>query len=319
MNILITGATGFIGQAVIRDLLAHPRHRISALTRLTSSTLPEGIPRIEVNAIDGATDYSNRLAGFDVVIHLAARVHHLQEQRDTAYSAYKSINVDGTLNLARQAADAGVGRFIYLSSIKVNGESTRPGHPFRADDPPRPSDPYAVSKYEAERGLMALSETTGMAFVIIRPPLVYGPGVKANFHKLMGLIRRGLPLPFGSIDNLRSMVSIDNLASLIRHCIEHPNAANKIFLVSDDRDVSTTELLRILANAMELPGRLILFPKTLLSMAARLAGKEEIARRLLDNLQVDISKTKSELDWRPESSLEEAIRRTAQNYLQHAK
>ena len=319
MNILLTGATGFIGQAVIRDLLAHTSYHISALVRRASDSLPGGIDRIEVDAIDGNTDYSNILAGFDVIIHLAARVHRLNENRETAYYAYKSINVDGTLNLARQAAAAGVSRFIFLSSIKVNGESTRPGRPFKADDPPNPSDPYAISKYESELGLASLAESTGMEFVVIRPPLVYGPGVKANFQRLMGLIRKGLPLPFGSIDNLRSLVSIDNLTSLIRHCIDHPKAANKVFLVSDDRDVSTPELLRMIASGMQLRSRLIAFPKATLNLVASLFGKEEIARRLLDNLQVDITKTKSELGWQPESTMEEAVRQTAINYLQHAK
>lgn len=319
MNILITGATGFIGQAIVRDPRVRPAHRVSALTRLTSAPLSEDIARIEIGNLDGSTDYSGRLAGIDVIIHLAARVHCLKERRGAAYPAYKSTNIDGTLNLASQAAASGVGRFIYLSSIKVNGEATPPGHPFKADDQPNPSGPYAESKLAAERGLQALSETTDMEHVIIRPPLVYGPGVKANFQKLMGLIHKGVPIPLGSIDNLRSMVSSDNLTSLIRLCIDHPNAANKIFLVSDDRDVSTTELLRKLAHAMELPARLIATPKGLIKMAALLLGKREMAYRLLDNLQVDISKTKSDLVWRPVTPFDEAIRNTALDYLQHIK
>jgi nucleoside-diphosphate-sugar epimerase len=319
LNILITGATGFIGQAVVQHLLAMTDHQVTALTRRTSAAVPDGVKCLQVEAIDGSTDYGNQLAGVDVVIHLAARVHRLNETSGTSYPAYKSINVDGTLNLARQAVKAGVRRFIYLSSIKVNGESTQLGKPFTADDTPTPSDPYAISKCEAERGLMALSKDTGMQYVIIRPPLVYGPGVKANFQKLMGLIRKGLPLPLGSTDNLRSMVSIDNLVNLVQRCINHPNANNKVFLVSDDRDVSTTELLRIVADAMDLPCRLILFPKSLLTLAASIFGKKDIARRLLGSLQVDISKTKSELDWKPVITIEEAIRLTVRSYIQHTR
>ena len=319
MNILITGATGFIGQALIQDLLAHTNYRLSALTRKTSRALPEGIERLEITSIDGSADYGELLAGFEVIIHLAARVHRLNEKSQASYPAYKALNVDGTQNLARQAAESGVKRFIYLSSIKVNGESTPPGRPFTADDLPNPSDAYAQSKYESEQSLIALSEASGMQYVIIRPPLVYGPGVKANFKKLMGIVHRGVPLPFGSIDNRRSLVSLDNLVSLIRRCIDHPNATNEIFLVSDDHDVSTSELMRILADAMNVRDRLILFPKTLLSIAAALFGKQEIRRRLLDNLQVDIAKTKSVLGWLPESRLEDAIRLTARNYLLRAK
>jgi UDP-4-keto-D-QuiNAc 4-reductase len=319
LNILITGATGFIGQAVVQDLLAHTNYRLSALTRKTSRALPDGIERLEIVNIDGTTDYGDLLTGFDVIIHLAARVHRLNEKSKSSYPAYKALNVDGTENLARQAADAGVKRFIYLSSIKVNGESTAPAQPFMADDTPNPSDAYALSKFESEQGLIALSKANGMQYVIIRPPLVYGPGVKANFQKLMGVVRRGVPLPFGSIHNRRSLVSLDNLASLIRRCIDHPNAANEIFLVSDDHDVSTTELMRIIADAMNVRDRLILFPKALLSFAAALFGKQEISRRLLDNLQVDITKTKSVLGWQPEFRLEDAIRLTARNYLLQAK
>lgn len=319
MNILITGATGFIGNAVIQELLTHTTHRITALTRPTSQSLPAGVERLEIDTINGETDYGDRLKAFQVIIHLAARVHVLNEAAMSSYHPYQMLNVDGTQNLASQAAATGVKRFIFLSSIKVNGESTRPGQPFKADDPPHPSDAYAVSKYEAERSLILLSRSTDMEVVIIRPPLVYGPGVKANFHKLIDLVHTGLPLPFGSINNYRSLVSISNLTSLIRQCLDHPNAANRIFLVSDDRDVSTTELIRIIADSMDVPGRLIRFPQSLLRLFSKMFGKDELGRRLLDNLQVDISKTKSELDWHPPSTLEEAIRQTTSHYLLHSK
>ena len=319
MNILITGATGFIGQAVVQDLIAHTNYRLTALTRKTSHALIQGIERLVVDTIDGSTDYGERLKGFDVIIHLAARVHQHNENPETSYPAYKALNVDGTQNLARQAAMAGIKRFIFLSTIKVSGEATPQGKPFTADDPPNPSDAYSISKHEAECALVTLSENSAMKYVIIRPPLVYGPGVKANFEKLMGVVSRGLPLPFGSIDNRRSLVSLDNLTSLIRRCIDHPNAANEVFLVSDDRDVSTTELLHILADAMEVRDRLILFPKAVLSFFAVIFGKKNISQRLLDNLQADISKTKSLLGWKPDTRLEDAIRTTARNYLLQAK
>ncbi len=319
MNILITGATGFIGQRLMQILLTQTPHRLAALVRRNGTPLPEGVRRIQVDALDGATDYGDQLAGFDVIIHLAARVHRLEETHDSAYPAYKAINTDGTLNLARQAVTAGVRRFIYLSSIKVNGESTDPGRPFRADDPPQPSDPYAISKHEAERALAQLSQETGLEYVIIRPPLVYGPGVKANFQRLMGMVRRGLPLPLGAVDNRRSLVSLDNLTSLIQRCLDHPAAANQVFLISDDRDLSTAELLRQIAAAMQRTVRLLPFPPGLLSLAARLLGREDLARRLLGNLQVDISKTKNLLGWQPVATLEEGLRETARNYLQQSR
>ncbi len=318
MNILITGATGFIGRRLIQTLLAQTPHRIAVLTR-QSAPLPDAVQPIRIDAIDGDTDYGDRLTGFDVIVHLAARVHRLDDTHLSAYPAYKAINTDGTLNLARQAAAAGVRRFIYLSSIKVNGESTTPGHPFRADDPPQPSDPYAISKHEAERALALLSQETGLEYVIIRPPLVYGPGVKANFQRLLGMVRKGLPLPLGAVDNRRSLVSLDNLTSLIRRCLDHPAAANQVFLVSDDRDLSTAELLRQIAAAMHRTIRLLPFPPGLLALAARLLGREDLARRLLGNLQVDISKTKRLLGWQPVSSVEEGLRETAQSYLQQTR
>jgi nucleoside-diphosphate-sugar epimerase len=319
LNILITGASGFIGQRLIQDLLAHTPHQLAAITRTTNTPLPQKVRPILIDTIDGETDYANHLNGFDVVIHLAARVHRIDDTGASSYPAYQATNVEGTQRLASQAAAAGAKRFIYLSSIKVNGESTHPGQSFTPDDPPQPSDPYALSKHEAECGLMSLSLSAGLEYVIIRPPLVYGPGVKANFQKLMGMVRRGLPLPLGAINNRRSLVSIDNLISLIRHCIDHPAAANQIFLVSDDQDLSTTELLRCLASAMNRPSRLIPFPTTLLNLTAKLFGKGEIAKRLLNNLQVDVGKTKTLLDWQPVITLDEGIRKTALSYLQRLK
>ena len=319
MNILITGATGFIGRAILADLVTDSPHRVIALTRDTSDDLPHNIKQVRVRSVNGTTQYHELLNDIDVIIHTAACVHQLDYTEDTAYADYNAVNVDGTLNLARQAAESGVKRFIFLSTIKVNGDSTHPGHPFTPDDAPAPGGPYAITKDTAECGLLELSHQTGIETVIVRPPLVYGPGVKANFYKLMRLVHQGYPLPFGSIDNRRSLVSIDNLASLIRSCIDHPNAANKIFLVSDDQDISTPELLRKIAESMGLRCRLISIPKPILMLTASLAGKRDLATRLLGNLQIDITKTKVELDWQPDNRLDDAIESTAQDYLRHIK
>ena len=222
---------------------------------------------------------------------------------------FRKSNVEGTLNLARQAASAGLRRFIFISSIKVNGESTSAGRYFCPFDAPAPEDPYGISKMEAERGLMQLASETGMEVVIIRPPLVYGPGVKGNFASLIKLMGKGLPLPLGAINNKRSLVGIDNLVDLIIRCIDHPAAANQVFLAGDGEDLSTTELLRGLAEAMGRAARLIPVPAALLSLGATLLGKRAVAQRLLGSLQVDISKTRQLLGWEPPVSVKEGLRR----------
>lgn len=315
MNILVTGATGFIGRAIIKELLSHGSHQITALTRKNSSTLTDGVDKIIVDTIDGTTDYKDQLSGFECIIHLAARVHRFKDNQEESYPAYKALNYDGTLHLARHAAASGVKRFIYLSSIKVNGESTSEGHPFRADDIPNPHDSYAKSKYEAERALLSLSASSPIETVIIRPPLVYGPGVKANFYKLMQLIHRGYPLPFGSIHNLRSLVSLDNLVDLITVCIDHPDAANEIFLVSDGEDISTHELVKVIAQSMGQPDRQFKIPCSWLTFAAALFRKNDVARRLVGNLQVNIEKTQKTLGWQPTVTIKDAIKSTTADYL----
>jgi nucleoside-diphosphate-sugar epimerase len=314
LKILVTGATGFIGQAVISALLANPVHHLYALTRPKSGNLPEAVTRIDIENLDGETDYGKLLDDIDVIIHLAAHVHQPNDTADAQINRYHAVNTEGTLNLASQAAAAGVGRFIYLSTIKVNGEFTRPGHPFTADDQPNPGDHYAVSKSDAERGLRMLTTRTRMSHVIIRPPLVYGPGVKANFLKIINVVSKGIPLPFGAINNRRSLVSLENLTNLICRCIDHPRAANQTFLVSDDRDVSTSELLRMIAHSLGKPCRLFVLPDYLLNLAATLFGKQDIAIRLFGNLQVDVEKTKSLLDWRAVGTLEESINTTVMSY-----
>jgi nucleoside-diphosphate-sugar epimerase len=319
LNILVTGATGFIGQAVISALIANPNHHLYSLTRSSNSSLPASVKRIEITNLDGETDYRDQLNDIDVIIHLAAHVHKLNDTSSTTFDQYHTVNTAGTLNLATQAAAAGVSRFIFLSTIKVNGELTQPGHPFTADDQPNPSGHYAVSKFDAEQGLKALSATTSMSHVIIRPPLVYGPGVKANFQKMIRVISKGIPLPFAAINNRRSIVSLENLTNLILRCIDHPQAANQTFLVSDDKDISTSELLRLIAKSLGKPCRLFVLPNILLNLLAALFGKQEMARRLMCNLQVDITKTKSLLEWRAVGTLQDSIQATVMSYKQQAR
>jgi len=259
--------------------------------------------------IDEATNWSPVLQQCSVVVHLAARVHVMNDTAQDPLAAYRRTNVAGTLNLARQSAVAGVRRFIFISTVKVNGESTPEGYPFGADDVPAPQDPYAISKLEAEQGLRQLAARSEMQVVIIRPPLVYGPGVGANFAALLRAVRRGWPLPFGAIQNRRSLVALDNLVDLIKTCISHPAAANQIFMASDGQDLSTAELVRGMAQALGVPARLPPVPVWALKAAGSLMGKRDVVSRLCDNLQVDISKTRDLLGWTPPVSVYEGMRR----------
>lgn len=309
-RVLITGANGFVGralcvQAVVRGFL------VGAVTR-SPCDLPTDVESLVAGAVDERTDWQGALPGVDAVLHLAARVHVMQEAASDPLAEFRRVNVLGTLNLARQAAGAGVRRFVFVSSVKVNGEATLPGHPFKADDAPAPSDAYGISKMEAEQGLRELAAQTGMEVVIIRPPLVYGPGVKANFAAMMRWLRSGMPLPLGAIDNQRSLVAMDNLIDLILTCITHPAAANQTFLVSDGQDVSTTELLRRMGQAMGRPARLVPVPAGWLTLAAAMVGKRDMAQRLCGSLQVDIEKTRQLLGWRPPLTLEQGLKKAAQ-------
>jgi nucleoside-diphosphate-sugar epimerase len=266
--------------------------------------------KIAVGAVDGATDWTPALHGCTTVMHLAARVHVMAERASNPFLEFRRVNVDGTLNLGRQAAAAGVRRFVFVSSVKVNGESTSANHPYTAADAPAPQDPYGISKMEAEQGLRQIAAGTGMEVVIIRPPLVYGPGVKANFASLIRAVQRGIPLPLGSVThNRRSFVALDNLVDLLITCIDHPAAANQTFLVSDGEDLSTADLLRRLGHAMDKPARLFPVPPSLLQLGATLLGKGDMAQRLLGNLQVDISHTRNTLNWNPPVSVDEGLRR----------
>ena len=272
---------------------------------------------VRVGEINCNTDWAGVVFDCNVVAHGAARVHVMNDSSIDPLSAFRSTNTLGTLNLAKQAAEFGVKRFIFISSIKVNGEFTVKGSSFKFDDTYVPDDPYGLSKYEAEVGLRKIAQETGMEVVIIRPPLIYGPGVKGNFVNMMRWLNKGVPLPLGAIHNIRSLVSIDNLVNLIVTCIEHPNAANQTFLVSDDEDISTSGLLSKLGLSLGVTNRLLPIPGTLLEFLAKLLGKYAVAQRLLGSLQVDITKTKEQLNWEPPFSIDEGLKKTVQYFLEH--
>lgn len=307
MNLLLTGATGFLGSRLATDLQSKSGVNLTAAVRRRIEIPAAHI--VEVQGLDANTGWSTALTNQQVVIHAAARAHIMKDEVADPLAEYRRVNVDGTLNLARQAAAAGVKRFIFISSIKVNGEQTPLGQPFTADDTPAPEDAYGISKWEAEQGLQQLVSDTGMEVVIIRPPLVYGPGVKGNFASMINLVAKGLPLPLGAIHNQRSLVAVDNLVDLIITCIDHPAAANQVFLAGDGQDLSTTELLRGVAQAMGKPSRLIPVPASILMLGATLLGKKTMAQRLLGSLQVDISKARNLLGWEPPISVEEGLSR----------
>ena len=299
-TVLVTGATGFIG------------------TRLTSLLLSRRVEvrqDVVIGCISDVTDWAQSLRGVDAIVHLAARVHVMKDQSDNPLAEFRRVNVAGTLNLAHQAAAAGVKRFIFISSIKVNGEQTQKGRPFTEKDIANPLDNYGTSKHEAEEGLRLIAKDTGIEVVIIRPVLVYGPGVKGNFLSMLFWLRKGIPLPFGSISNARSLVALDNLVDLIITCLHHPAAANQTFFVSDGEDISTTQLLQYTALAMGVSSRLVPVPALMIEVAAKLLGKGEVAQRLCGNLQVDINKARRLLGWVPPISVKEGLRRVVKGYL----
>jgi nucleoside-diphosphate-sugar epimerase len=309
MKVLVTGGNGFVGRATAGRLQVTPGMTVVRAVRSTRATPYLLAPAVVVGDLDGQTDWSALLSGVDAVVHTAARVHVMQDAATDPLAEFRRVNVQGTLNLARQAARAGVQRFVFISSIKVNGEVTRPGCPFEVRDLPAPVDAYGISKQEAEAGLREIARQTGMEVVIIRPPLIYGPGVKANFAALMRAVQRGWPLPLGAVHNQRSLVGLDNLVDLIAVCLVHPRAANQTFLVSDGHDLSTSELVQGLARAAGVSARLLPVPVWVLQAGAGLLGRGDAVQRLCGNLQVDISHAQTVLDWKPPMSVETGFRR----------
>lgn len=322
-----TGATGFVGRAVVCKL-ASRAFNVRAVVRTvnTSSSLAvNNITHTVVGDIDSHTDWSAALIGVDCVIHCAARTHVMHDTEADVFAAYRSVNVAGTRRLAEQAAAAGVGRLVFLSSLKVNGETTDglarpfgsswavcPSDGAGAHNDAPPEDPYGISKWEAEQALWEVSAKTGLEVVVVRSPLVYGPGVKGNLARLLKLVRSGVPLPLGAVRNKRSLIGLDNLVDLLIRCVDHPAAAGQTFLVSDGEDLSTPDLLRHMAAAMGRSARLFTVPVSLLRLAGSALGKRAEIDRLVGSLQVDSSYTRQVLGWAPPVSVQEGIRRMVQ-------
>ena len=302
-SVLVTGATGFVGRALCRQMMAAGHALIPAVRSKA------GFPNeVVVGDIESSTDWRLLLAGCDAVVHLAARAHVMAETAQNPLALYRAVNTDATLNLARQAAEAGVKRFVFISTVKVNGEGR--DAPYREADVPAPADAYAISKWEAEQGLRRIARETGLEVVILRPPLVYGPGVKANFLRLMQLIQKDWPLPLGAIRNRRSLLYLGNLVDAIRLCVEHPAAAGQTFLLDDGEAVSTPELIRAVAHAMGRTARLPAVPVRVTEFAGVLFGKRAAVARLTGSLWVDSSSIRSRLNWTPPYSMEAGLAAT---------
>jgi len=331
MNILVTGATGFVGRALLTELIEKD-HQVTVMVRAISEDLPQSVKQIEIGDLrylyakqPYATNFADladkrstsafsaneklnlSLDSIEVVIHAAGQVRTRLNNLDDSLKELRHINTYPTLKLAKQAAQSGVKRFIFISTIKVNGETTEYHTPFLESDDCRPTDPYAISKCEAEQGLMQVARETGMEVLIIRPPLIYGPGVKGNFASMMKYVRIGIPLPFATVKNKRSLLALDNFNSFIINCLANPKASNQVFLLSDNEDVSTAELLRKLAAAEGKNARLLPVPVSWMKFAAHLFGKIEVAQRLFGSLQVDCTKACYLLDWKPIVSMDEQI------------
>ncbi len=316
VNLLVTGATGFVGRALITKMLLNHDYHVSASVRRVVDDIPSAVKQIKIDGISSETDWSSALQDVDCIIHAAARVHVMSDRTADPLKEFRQINTEGTLNLAEQAAESGVKRFIYLSSIKVNGEESLPGTQFTPEDIFVPTDFYALSKYEAEQGLLSISKKTTMEVVIIRPPLVYGPGVKANFLTMMRWLHKGLPLPFGAIKNKRSFIALENLIDFIVTCIEHSAASNQVFLVADGEDMSMSELLTRLSLALGKQPRLLPINQEFIQLLFKLFGKKDLANRICSSLLIDMTKAKTLLNWNPPVSVDKGLKKTAKYFLE---
>lgn len=308
-SLLVTGASGFIGGRLLSAISDDSKYSVTCAVRRDVDPWPRC--KIVIGRLTGDSDWSSALKKDQVIVHAAAKAHVTKANSLYSLAELRKINVEGTLGLARQAAQAGARRLIFISSIGVNGNANRV--PFTEEDMPNPSDPYSHSKWEAEQGLWKIQRETGLEIVVIRPPLVYGPDAPGNFRTLVRWVSRGVPLPLGAVHNKRTLVSVDNLIDLIITCIDHPAAANEVFLAGDKEDLSTSELLRRVGNAMGRPARLVPMPAGLLQLGATVLGKKAMAQRLLGSLQVDISKARQVLGWQPPLSVDEGLRRCFRN------
>ena len=317
MLIAVTGAAGFIGCALVKALSARglPVRGLVRSRNSLSCSSDTNVENFIVGDIHADTDWSPGLSDADCVIHCAARAHIMRETASNALEAYRAVNVAGTHHLAEQAAALGVKRLVCLSSVKVNGENTEAGARFAHNDKPMPEDAYGISKWEAEQALWEVSARTGLEIVIVRPPLVYGPGVKGNFRRLLRLAASGAPLPLGAVRNQRSLAGLDNLVDLLIRCADHPAAAGQTFLVSDGHDLSTPALIRRLTRALGQAPRLLPVPPSVLRLAGRITGRAAEVERLIGSLQVDITHTREVLGWAPPVSVDEGLRATAEWYL----
>lgn len=304
MNILLTGASGLLGGNLVRYLSSNPKFKLGVAVRRHLDVPAE---TFIIQELSGTTDWSEALSGVNCIIHCAARVHVMKDDSVDPLADYREVNVEATLHLARQAAAAGVKRFIFISSIGVNGNMNLT--PFTEVDNPNPASFYAQSKWEAEQGLWDIHHENGMEIVIIRPPLIYGLNAPGNFGDLIRWVEKSVPLPLGAIYNQRSLIGVDNLVDLIVTCTSHPAAANQLFLAGDGQDISTAELLRGVAKAMGKQSRLIPVPAALLLIGATFLGKRDMAQRLLGSLRIDISKARKLLGWAPPVSVEEGLKR----------
>lgn len=315
MRVLITGGTGFIGNAAWHRLSQERRHSVRVASRRSPAQASSAVEWVTVTDLGPDLDWRQALEGVDVVIHTAGRAHIMRDNAADPLAAFRQANVAGSTALAVQAAEAGVQRLIFLSTIKVHGEFTPPGRAFRADDLPAPADPYALSKWEAEQQLQQVAASSALELVIIRLPLVYGPGVKANFSTMLQWLNLGVPLPLGAVRNRRTLLGLDNLLDLLLHSMQHPAAPGGVLLAGDRETVSTAELLQRLGSALGRPARLLPLPPALLKAAASCTGRQAMMARLLGSLEVDIGATCDRLGWQPPSSLDQELARTATAFL----